>query len=125
MVQTGDRGIRELIFIYNADSGFFDRLADIALKAFSPSTYPCTLCKVTHGVAGMHGTWKSFLAELPVEKKFLYKDEVRAAGISYEGEFPVILGRDHHDEVHVVVSSDTLNNITSMNDLTERIRQAL
>ena len=33
-----------LVFVYNADSGVFNALADAAHKIFSPRTYACNLC---------------------------------------------------------------------------------
>ena len=38
----------KLIFIYNADSGLFNTVTDIAHKIFSPETYSCNLCALTH-----------------------------------------------------------------------------
>ena len=49
-----DRGA-SLLFVYNADSGFFNTLADIGHKLFSPATYPCQLCAITHGVLAERG----------------------------------------------------------------------
>ncbi|MCF7977351.1 hypothetical protein U5801_08255 [Lamprobacter modestohalophilus] len=40
----------ELIFVYNADTGLFNQLADAAHKAFSADTYACNLCRVTYGL---------------------------------------------------------------------------
>ena len=39
----------ELLFVYNADTGLFNTVADAAHKILSPSTYSCNLCKVTYG----------------------------------------------------------------------------
>jgi len=36
-----------LLFVYNADTGRFNRLADAAHKVLSPQAYQCVLCKVT------------------------------------------------------------------------------
>jgi hypothetical protein len=36
-----------LVFVYNADSGVFNTLSDIAHKIFSPETYACNLCALT------------------------------------------------------------------------------
>ena len=42
-----------LVFVYNADSGFFEALKDGVTKFASPSTYPCRLCALTYGLATM------------------------------------------------------------------------
>lgn len=64
-----------LIFVYNADSGFFNLLADMAHKAFSPDTYNCQLCKLTHGHTGMREQWKNYLETIHAELLFLHRDE--------------------------------------------------
>ncbi len=55
-----------LLFVYNADSGFFNLAADIARKIFSPQTYDCNLCAITHDAFAMKNDW-------------LYKPTFRAA----------------------------------------------
>jgi hypothetical protein len=52
---------KSLLFVYNADSGVFNLVTDIAHKIFSPQTYACQLCCITHGnfedalgMAGVH-----------------------------------------------------------------------
>lgn len=67
-----------LLFVYNADTGFFNLAADIAHKLFSPSTYPCRLCAITHGIFSIRKEWESFVAEAPVPFDFLHRDEFRA-----------------------------------------------
>ena len=47
-----------LIFVYNADSGLFNTLTDIAHKTFAPETYSCNLCAITFGTFGMRTEWK-------------------------------------------------------------------
>jgi len=64
-----------LIFVYNADTGFFNLVSDIAHKMLSPETYACNLCKITHSNFGMREEWKSFFAELDAELEFLHRDE--------------------------------------------------
>lgn len=66
-----------LVFVYNADSGLFNTLADIAHKAFSPQTYDCRLCALTYGLLQERGPWRDFIAHLPVECSFMHRDEFR------------------------------------------------
>jgi hypothetical protein len=65
----------KLIFVYNADSGLFNTLTDIGHKIFSPQTYNCPLCDLTHGYFSMRKEWSSFLADLGYELEFLHRDE--------------------------------------------------
>ena len=50
-----------LVFVYNARSGLFNALSDAAHKIFSPGTYQCNLCALTHTALGMRGEWRKFL----------------------------------------------------------------
>jgi hypothetical protein len=67
---------RTLIFVYNADSGLFNTLTDIAHKTFAPETYSCNLCAITYGTFGMRAEWKQFLESLACELKFLHRNEL-------------------------------------------------
>ena len=65
----------KLVFVYNADSGFFNLLSDMAHKIVSPDTYNCQLCMLTHGNLGMREQWKEYLESLDMELEFLHRDE--------------------------------------------------
>jgi len=65
----------QLLFIYNADSGLYNTLTDMAHKLLSPDTYACDLCSITHGVFRERDEWRSFIESLPVESTFLHRDE--------------------------------------------------
>src|SRR3954464_123565 len=67
-----------LVVVYNADSGVFNALADVAHKIFSPDTYACNLCALTHTAFGMRSEWKLFLEGLGVPLEFLHADELRS-----------------------------------------------
>lgn len=67
-----------LLFVYNADADPFSRLVDYAHKHLAPSTYPCGLCALTHGPLGPRRRWSAYLAGLPYETVFLYRDAFRA-----------------------------------------------
>ena len=64
-----------LIFVYNADSGLFNTMSDIAHKLFSPSTYECQLCALTHGLLKERGEWRDFIESFDVEVEFLHRDQ--------------------------------------------------
>jgi hypothetical protein len=67
-----------LVFVYNADSGVFNALADAAHKIFSPRTYACNLCALTHTAFGMRGEWREFLEGLGRPLEFLHADELKS-----------------------------------------------
>ncbi len=66
-----------LLFVYNADSGPFNTLGDIGHKLFSPATYPCSLCAITHGVLRERTQWRAFVESLGVPCEFLHRDQFR------------------------------------------------
>lgn len=81
----------KLIFVYNADSGLFNTMADMAHKIFAPDTYQCDLCSLTHDALHVKKTWKEFIAALPVEMEFLHRDQYRSRFTDLDCELPVIL----------------------------------
>ena len=68
-----------LLFVYNADSGLFNTMADIGHKIFSPDTYQCDLCQLTHGYFSERSQWREFIESLGIECQFLHRDEFRKA----------------------------------------------
>ncbi|WJW76496.1 hypothetical protein QVG61_05250 [Thiohalobacter sp. IOR34] len=68
---------RRLVFVYNADSGLFNTVSDIAHKILSPETYACRLCELTHGHFRVRREWVGFLERLDAECSFLHRDEVQ------------------------------------------------
>ena len=70
-----------LLFVYNADSGFFNTLGDIGHKIFSPETYECNLCMMTHGYFSEYKDWRDFVKNLKLDSHFLHRDQ-------FEKKFP-------------------------------------
>lgn len=66
-----------LLFVYNADSGLFNTLADIGHKLFSPGTYQCRLCAITYGLLREREQWRGFVETLGVPCEFLHRDQFR------------------------------------------------
>ena len=76
-----------LVFVYNADSGLFNTMTDIAHKIFSPDTYSCNLCMITHDNLSMRSEWKNFIEQLDIELAFLHRDEFISRSICELGFF--------------------------------------
>lgn len=121
----------KLIFIYNADSGAVNTALDIAHKLFSPETYSCNLCQLTHDTFTERSAWKSFRENYPIPMVFLHRDE-------YEGRqdgqkqlkdhppytYPIILKEDQgHTDIFLETSE--LNEMQDVNDLIATIQQRL
>ncbi len=65
-----------IVFVYNADSGIFNTTSDIAHKIFSPDTYACNLCAITHGTFSIRTEWKEYLEKLDADFEFLHRNEL-------------------------------------------------
>jgi hypothetical protein len=83
-----------LLFVYNADRGLFNTLADIGHKLFSPETYPCALCAITHGVLAERAAWRSFIGSLGATSEFLHRDQFHARFPDVSVALPAIFRLD-------------------------------
>ena len=112
---------RRLLFVYNADSGFFNALADMAHKLLSPRTYACNLCVLTHGHFGPRREWTAFLRSLDIPCTFLHHDEfIRQYGL--EGiALPAVFMADG-PVLEVCLDADTLGRCESLGELKTLIR---
>ena len=96
-----------LIFVYNADNGFFNALMDSAHKVFSPATYECSLCKFTYGIAGMLLPWKNFLESLQIPVTFLHRNEFRREQPGNDPALPVMLF-EHRGSRELLLSAEEI-----------------
>ena len=113
-----------LVFVYNAESGLFNTLADAAHKIFSPRTYPCNLCALTHSAVGMRQEWREFLDGLDAAPEFLHADELEerygVVGLS----LPAIFWREAGD-IEVLLGADSINACETMDDLKRLLLNAI
>ena len=117
-------GSKHLVFVYNADSGMFNTLTDIAHKVFSPQTYECNLCAISHSYLSERSEWKEFIQELGVQCEFLHRDEFLKKYKSDEKNFPVIFELID-GELKSGLSADKINNCKSMDDLMAAINAVI
>ncbi len=115
---------QKLVFVYNADSGMFNTLADIAHKIFSPQTYECNLCAISHSYLSERSEWKEFIEGLDVEYEFLHRDEFRKKYPDIETAFPVIF-RLQGNKLEQGLNSEKINACKSMDDLKAAIMAIL
>ncbi len=111
----------KLVFIYNADSGLANTVKDITHKLFSPQTYDCFLCSLTHGTFRENPEWKKFREDADCEMEFLHRDEFEKK-YSKKMEYPLIL-KETDGELEVAVRKETLSSFTSLGDLIDIVRQ--
>lgn len=107
----------KLVFVYNADSGVFNLLTDIAHKMFSPETYSCNLCALTHTNFGMKREWKKFLESIDAEKEFLHADEFKEKYNIREAELPAVYKQNGNGDPEIFIAASAINKCKSIDDL--------
>jgi hypothetical protein len=114
-----------LVFVYNADRGFFNLMADISHKMLSPTTYPCNLCALTHGAFSMRKEWRDFLAKIKPPLTFMHRDEFRKE-FKLEDDLPAIYIKDlRTEELRPFIDATTLKTLTGLEDLKHMISDKL
>lgn len=116
----------QILFIYNAKADIFSTLTDFVHKILSPATYPCSLCKLTHGNLGVHKKWVTFLETLPYQTNFLHKEEAELNdSLHGKHRLPVILIKSNKGKSTVLLKASELNNLTSLDELIEKLSTKL
>ncbi len=113
-----------LIFVYNANSGVFNVLTDTAHKIFSPETYACNLCALTHSNLGMRQEWKDFIESLEGSIKFLHSDELKKRYAIEAISLPAIFIKEE-DKIKIWIDSTALNSCKTLNELKQLITNKL
>lgn len=115
----------QLIFVYNADGGLWNGMTDILHKIFSPATYPCSLCNLTHGVFFISKEWKEFVKKSSIEFVVLHKDEFLKhfpqIGIL---PLPCIL-KESNNEIAIFVEKNILDKVKNISMLKQLILDEL
>jgi hypothetical protein len=113
-----------LVFVYNADSGLFNTLSDVAHKMFAPQTYACNLCALTHSTFGMRREWREFLESLDARLEFLHADELRSRYELEQLALPSIL-RKHDGTLEELIDAAAINSCQTLDELKRLIREAI
>ena len=110
----------KLIFVYNADSGRLNTVKDIGQKLFSPASYDCFLCSLTHGTFRENGAWKQFREQSATEMEFLHRDEFEK---SYDMvmNYPCII--KEKEGLEVVVTREQLGSIANLDELIKTVKR--
>ena len=120
---------KELILVYNADSGFFNVIKDGLHKILSPKTYQCNLCALTYGSVLMKNEWKEFIDKLKIPSKFLHRDEFIRELESHPNhlenvKLPAIFLRVD-DKISLLVGSDEINKAKTLDELMNLVTKYL
>lgn len=108
-----------VIMIWNADSGWSNAVMDSLHKFFSPRTYPCSLCQITHGTMGPKPDWNKFLKNWDYEVYFLHRDEFLNAQLKVDTldlKFPTIL-QFRGGIWRELLSAEQLKQLSSLEEL--------
>ncbi|GAA4385744.1 hypothetical protein [Hymenobacter koreensis] len=104
--------MRQLLFIYNADSGLGHALLDALHKVVSPGTYACSLCGITYGATRMKPEWREFLQTLPVPARFLYRDQLADTYSALLSQpLPAVFWQDEAGRTTLLGSAQQLRNL--------------
>jgi len=109
-----------VIFVYNADSGFFNSVLDIRHKIVSPSTYSCNLCKITHGSFGEKEEWKKYSEASKNELTFLHKDEFEKK-YKVKKYYPAIFTLSTSNSIEEFINKEVLENMKNLGQLIQHL----
>jgi len=114
------RRIERLIFVFNAGSGSFNAFLDSARKVLQLKG--CTLCTITHGLAGEKSEWKECKEEIGVPVDYVHKDEIWPALQSAVGsQLPCVVA-EAGGELILLLTPDVLDRCKgSVADLKGRL----
>src|SRR4051812_50064015 len=68
------RKVDRFLFVFNADTGTFNAFVDSAKKVLRIKG--CTLCSITHGLAGEKSEWRDCKEEMGVPIDYVHRDEI-------------------------------------------------
>jgi hypothetical protein len=112
----------KIILIYNSESGLFNKMSDWTHKAFSPKTYSCSLCSITHDNFGKKKEWEQFIKKEPYEFKFMYKNDYTARFYKQLViEFPVIL-LESNNGIQILLSKSEIKAMANLTELLSEVK---
>lgn len=114
---------KELIFVYNADSGVMSAIKGYFHKVISPKTYDCNLCSLTYDMMGMKSEWKKTIEKTGMKTVFLHKDEFKNK-YKMSVDLPAIFIRNN-SSIKELISSKEINDITSLQKLIRILNRRL
>ena len=114
------RTVSRLVLVFDASSGRMSAFVDSVKKVLTIGG--CSLCAITHGLAGEKEEWKSCREELGVPVDYLHRDEVPAAlKKQVEGQLPCVVAQVGTEYV-ILLTPDVLERCRgSVADLKGRL----
>ena len=115
---------RQLMFVYNAKSGFMHGVMDLMHKTASPKTYPCKLCQITYSGATMNKFWKRYVADLGIPAVFMHKDEFAKTYPETSINFPAVLLK-MDNTLKMLLSAEDFTRVKDLPDLMKTLNEKL
>ena len=115
---------RQLVFIYNADSGLINAVKDYFHKKRNPETYQCNLCMQTFGGISMKKDWKSYINNLDIPTEFLHKDEFEKKYDVKDAQYPSAYLRNG-SSMKIFISKDEMNKVKSLDEMKDLVAKNL
>ena len=122
-MQTSHNKDVVLLFVYNADTGLFNTMADIGHKIFSPGSYQCDLCMLTHGYFSERSEWRQFIEGLGVGTRFLHRDQFRRDFPRIDVPLPAVF-LQQAGETRLCIDAPSLHGCEGLQELEELILEA-
>ncbi len=113
-----------MIFVYNANSGRVNALLDAGHKLLSPSTYPCSLCALTHNTFTENKIWNTFRNESDIDMMFYHKDEFESHFPNANIVYPIVLKLENK-LLSTVLNNEALDKISNIEHLISRLKAIL
>lgn len=111
-----------IVFVYNSDSGPISGLFDIGHKLFSPETYQCSLCNLTHDAFSEKQVWREFRKSIGVPMEFLHRDEFEKK-YARTAIYPVIFRKN--GDLQPLLNKEEIDRITNLDELIAAVRRVL
>jgi len=112
--------MKQILFVYNADSTFAASIKDFIIKLIAPRRYACNLCMVTYGVLRMKREWKDFIAALPQTVEFLHRDEFRDR-YRDDAPLPAVFGLEAN-KPRLLIGAEEINQLHTLSELKELVK---
>lgn len=115
---------RNLVFIYNANSGILPKMKDYGHKEGEDEPGGCNLYAVTHSPIGMKKEWRRFINELGITVRFLSRNEFSSEFGSGSETFPIAFIQAGKD-LTPFITTDEINRCAHLDDLISFVQQRL
>ena len=113
------RAVRQLTLLYNADAGKLNAFLDSARKLFGVGA--CSLCDLTHGLAGERDAWRECRESLGVPISSLHRDELTPELESLVGgRLPAVVAETEEGPV-LLMTPQVIDQCSDVQSFEERL----